>query len=149
MANWKETFMKAAVLVAEHSTCSKIKVGAILVKDRRIISTGYNGTFSKCGHCCDIFDEISSKSPEHTEWARKYEVHAEINCLLYAALNNVSPEGADLYVTYSPCVDCAKAIITSKIKNVYYLNDFRDLEGVYLLREFLTIEKINLEGKHV
>lgn len=158
--DWNKTFIEIAEKFAEHSTCVKRKVGAVLVKDLRILSTGYNGTPSGFCNCCDVFGngpkEIatkaifykndfpnslnSKKSYEghyftHHEFSEKYEIHAEQNCLAIAAKNGISTNGCELYITTAPCAQCAKLIIASGIKKVYYKEIYKNNFGIELLNE--------------
>lgn len=152
MKDWDKTFIEIAEKFAEHSTCVKRKVGAVLVKDLRILSTGYNGTPSGLPNCEDIFgngpNEISTKmvfphlehSPKgyyftHHEFSERYEIHAEQNCLSFAAKNGVSTDGCTLYVTTAPCVHCAKIIIASGIKKVVYKEIYKNDMGIQLLAD--------------
>lgn len=160
MKDWDKTFIEIAEKFAEHSTCVKRKVGAVLVKDLRILSTGYNGTPSGFCNCKDIFENgpnematkaifykndfpsslNSKKSSQgyyftHHDFAERFEIHAEQNCIAFAAKNGVSTEGCTLYVTTAPCVNCAKIIIASGIKNVVYNDIYKNDFGIKLLEE--------------
>lgn len=136
----KKVFMNFAYNFSQLSTCSRLKVGAVIVKDNRIISCGYNGTPSSFENCNDHFSEKEINSDNFSELHRefsKYEIHAEMNAILFAAKNGISCDGADLYTTISPCIDCAKAIIASKIKNVYYYKKYdRDDSPIEFLKKF-------------
>lgn len=147
---WDELFIKIAEDVAEKSSCSRIKVGSVLVKDQRIISMGYNGSFPGSEHCEDhwknhcVDNDISYseflQSEEfkslHHEWATKNEIHSEQNLIAYAAKNGISPKESTLYITYSPCIHCAKLISQAGINEVKYLNQYdRDQEGIKFLEE--------------
>ena len=136
---WDKTFIEMARLMAEHSTCTRKKVGAILVKDNRVVSTGYNGTPKGMKHCNQIFTPDKLKLPnyydEHGKFSRQFEVHAEQNCIIYAGKEGTACEGCTLYTTLSTCKDCAKLVVASGITRVVYdeLYD-RDQEGIELLR---------------
>lgn len=127
---WDKTFMKMALLVAEHSSCVKYQVGAILVKDNRPVSMGYNGTPKECKNCSDVFTKEDMKDPKmrekHHEWGDLYEIHAEQNCLMFAGrfINDEGFADSKMYVTLSPCRNCLKLIIAAGIKDVYYLEDY-------------------------
>lgn len=124
--------MQHAYIVANESHCVSWKVGAVITKDGRIVSTGYNGTPAGKQHTnCD--DHASSQGwldhrdnlkpscrQAHNEWSRRNEIHAELNAILYAAKTGQSIDGAEMFVTVSPCADCAKAIAQSGIKRVVY-----------------------------
>lgn len=149
--SWKKSFMNIAQEVATHSTCCRKQVGAVIVKDKRIISMGYNGTPSKFMHCTELFSpkEVKECSAEflkkHGEFSRKYEIHAEMNALLYLTKSGgTSSEGASIFITLSPCQDCAKALVAAGIKEVYYHEKYdRDTEGL----DFL--EKANVEVNQI
>ncbi|UNY47076.1 dCMP deaminase [Cronobacter phage LPCS28] len=128
------SLMQLAYIVAQESKCISWKVGALISKDERIISTGYNGTPAGQANCCDVAhdegwtDENGHMHEDcgnkHTEWSQKNEIHAELNAILYAAKRGISIEGATMYVTVSPCADCAKAIAQSGIKQLVYCVDY-------------------------
>ena len=137
---WHKTFLKIATVISQHSTCSRIKVGAVLTKDYRIISTGYNGVPSGKQHCNEIFKNVDITSDEfkkqHGEWSKTNELHGESNCILAAAKNGISTKDTILYITLSPCIDCAKQIVSAGIKEVYFLEKYdRDQTGIKYLKE--------------
>lgn len=146
-----------------YSTCSRLQVAAILVKDSRILSSGYNGVAKGCTECNKIYKRtpdgkitfqhwltrhvtvLSEEEyrKEHHEFADKYEIHAEMNCLGFALKNNTDITGAQLYLTTSPCLNCCKLILTSGIGEVYYIEEYDDRSGIeYLLRNGVICEKI-------
>jgi len=151
MKDWDKTFIEIAEKFAEQSTCVKRKVGAVLVKDLRILSTGYNGTPSGFSNCNGVFRDVDEKTGKinlnkgilygesqfitHHDFAERYEIHAEQNCLSFAAKNGVSTDGCTLYITTAPCVHCAKIIIASGIKNVIYKEIYKNDFGIKLLEE--------------
>ena len=110
---------------AENSYCERRKVGALLVKNEMIISDGYNGTPSGFENCCEDANNVSLP----------YVLHAEANAITKVARSNNSSEGATLYVTASPCMECAKLIIQSGIKRVVYGEEYRIMDGIDLLRQ--------------
>ena len=116
--------MRMARIWAENSYCERRKVGALLVKDKMIISDGYNGTPSGFENQCE--DEHNVSKP--------YVLHAEANAITKVARSGNSSDGATLYVTASPCIECAKLIIQAGIKRVVYGEQYRILDGVDLLR---------------
>ena len=122
-------------IAKEFSTLSKAerkKVGALLVKDGNVISIGYNGTPSGFDNCCEI--DPQTTKPE--------VLHAETNAILKCARSTYSSEGSVLYLTYSPCFDCAKLVIQAGIKRVVYLEEYRDVSGLDLLRQAdIKVEK--------
>ncbi|MCM8756724.1 MAG: cytidine/deoxycytidylate deaminase family protein [Candidatus Omnitrophica bacterium] len=117
--SWDDYFMKVAYLVSERSTCLRRRVGAVLVKDKRILATGYNGAPSGIVHCetkgC-LRDELNIPSGQRHELCRG--LHAEQNVLVQAALHGVSTKDSVLYLTCTPCIICAKMIINAGIKEV-------------------------------
>jgi len=118
--SWDEYFMRIAILAATRSTCLRRQVGAVLVKDKRVLATGYNGSPAGLEHCLDIGclrEELGIPSGERHELCRA--IHAEQNAIVQAATSGTSIEGATLYCTTSPCVLCAKLLINSGIKEIY------------------------------
>ena len=128
-------YMRMAVIWAENSYCQRRKVGALIVKENMIISDGYNGTPSGFENVCE--DENNMTKP--------YVLHAEANAITKIARSSNSSEGATLYFTASPCIECAKLIIQAGIKRVVYAEKYRLEDGIELLRragvevEFLPI----------
>jgi dCMP deaminase len=138
--SFDEIYMELAEKLALRSHCVKAQVGAVLTKDTRIVSLGYNGPPAGT-HNCDIeFPEQGC--PRDSKGSCSLALHAEQNAILYATKNNVSMEDATLYVTLSPCIACARVIFTIGIKKVFYKNsyaNFKNLptdEGVDFLRRF-------------
>ena len=124
---WSEYFMGITRMVARRSTCLRRKVGAILVKDKRILATGYNGAPSGLKHCEEVgcLRETSSVPSGHRhELCRA--LHAEQNAIVQAACHGIPINGATLYCTNKPCVICAKMIINAGILKVYYEEDYDD-----------------------
>ena len=133
-------YLKMALEWAKLSYCKRKQVGALIVKDRSIISDGYNGTPSGFENCCE--DENNQ-----TKW---YVLHAEANAILKISRSTQSCEGATLYLTLSPCKECSKLIFQSGIKRVVYIQDYSDNEGLAFLKdagvEILKISKEELEN---
>lgn len=126
--------MEMAAVWAKNSYCRRRQVGALIVKDRMIISDGYNGTPSGFENICE--DENGVTKP--------YVLHAEANAITKVAKSGNSSEGATLYVTASPCIECAKLIIQSGIKRLVYRDEYRLTDGVDLLRRAgITVEKVD------
>jgi len=131
-----EYFMEIAKVVAKRSTCLRNHVGAVIVRDKRILTTGYNGAPSGLPHCLDIGclrDENNIPSGENQEICRG--VHAEQNAIIQAALHGISTEGATLYCTHQPCSLCAKMLINAHIKRVVYSEKYPDKRGIEYLEE--------------
>lgn len=124
---WNEYFMKIAELVASRSTCLRRKVGAIIVRDNQILSTGYNGAPKRVPHCADVGclrAKMNVPAGERHELCRG--IHAEQNAIIQAAVNGVSVKGGTIYCTHQPCSICAKMIINAEIKNVYIADPYPD-----------------------
>jgi len=117
---------------AKLSTCQSKQVGALLVKDNRILSIGYNGVPSGQKHC----NEIKFKDrEEHHRWSELNEIHAEMNCIAFAAKNGIATKDTTLIVQLSPCINCAKLIVASEIKEVYYSEKYdKDKFGIEFLQ---------------
>ncbi|MBR1538843.1 MAG: dCMP deaminase family protein [Bacteroidales bacterium] len=129
------SYLEMAAVWAKNSYCTRRQVGAILVKDRMIISDGYNGTPSGFENVCE--DENGVTKP--------YVLHAEANAITKVAKSNNSSEGATLYITDSPCVECAKLIIQAGIVRVVYSREYRITDGADLLRRAgVRVEKIEI-----
>ncbi len=133
-----QRYMRMAFIWAENSYCKRRKVGALLVKDKMIISDGYNGTPSGFENVCE--DENNVTKP--------YVLHAEANAITKVARSNNSSEGATLYVTSSPCIECAKLIIQAGIKRVVYADAYRLSDGIDLLNR-AGIELVAVEVTEV
>jgi dCMP deaminase len=148
--SFDEIYMDLAKKLAIRSHCVKANVGAVLTKDTRIISLGYNGPPAGT-HNCDI-EWPETGCPRDSKGSCSLALHAEQNAILYAARNGVSMEGATLYVTLSPCISCARVIYTTGIKKVFYNDSYADFkklktdEGVDFLRRF-GVEVIKFENE--
>ena len=126
-------YMRMAKIWAENSYCVRRKVGALLVKDKMIISDGYNGTPAGFENICE--DDMGKTKP--------YVLHAEANAITKVAKSANNCDGSTLYVTASPCIECAKLIIQAGIKRVVYADPYRSEEGIELLRR-VGIECVQL-----
>ncbi|HBT84429.1 MAG: dCMP deaminase family protein [Fermentimonas sp.] len=127
-------YMRMAYIWSENSYCKRRKVGALIVKDKMIISDGYNGTPSGFENICE--DDNDKTKP--------YVLHAEANAITKVARSNNSSNGATLYVTSSPCIECAKLIIQAGIKRVVYSDAYRLSDGIDLLKR-ANIELVSVE----
>ncbi|NOY74697.1 MAG: dCMP deaminase family protein [Kiritimatiellaeota bacterium] len=134
---WDEYFMNIAEVVASRGNCSRRKVAAVIVKDRRIISTGYNGTPRGVKNCCDGgCPRCSSDTPSGEGLEECLCSHGEENAIVQAAYHGISVKDGTLYTTYSPCLLCAKMIINSGIKEVVYRRRYTiDTTSTRLLKE--------------
>jgi len=139
--SWDEYFVQITRQVATRSTCMRRQVGAVVVKDKRILSTGYNGAPRGFPHCQEtgcLREQLGIPSGERQEICRG--LHAEQNAIIQAALHGVSVAGADIYITHQPCITCAKMIINAGITRVVCLNSYPDA----LARSFLGQAGIEL-----
>ena len=136
-ASWDEYFMKIASDVATRSTCDRKHVGAVIVRDRSILATGYNGSIRGLGHCDDEGHLMQDGHCVRT-------IHAEANAVIQAARNGVRIDGADIYVTASPCFNCFKMIANSGIVRIVFDEFYRD-ERIFDFARQLGIELCKLE----
>ena len=133
MEKFDKSYLDMAAIWARNSYCKRRQVGAIIVKDRMIISDGYNGTPSGFENICE--DESGVTKP--------YVLHAEANAITKVAKSGNSSQGATLYVTASPCMECAKLIIQAGIRRVVYRDEYRITDGIDLLRKAgIEVEKV-------
>ncbi|MGO5434766.1 ComE operon protein 2 [Enterococcus cecorum] len=140
---WNQYFMAQAVLLSLRSTCTRLEVGATLVKDRRIIAGGYNGAVSGDNHCIDHGCYVVDGHCIRT-------IHAEMNALLQCAKLGISTDGAEIYVTHFPCLHCTKAILQAGIKKIYYLHDYHnDPYAIELIQKLgVGIQQVKLDPKY-
>ena len=135
-----DAYMKVAETFANLSTAKRLQVGAIVVKDDRIISIGYNGMPSGWDNVCE-YEVMGDLGTHKKELKTKPEVlHAESNAIAKLAKSPESGESASIFITHSPCIDCAKLIYQSGIATVYYKNDYRSTQGI----DFLNKSKIKV-----
>lgn len=118
-ASWDQYFMSIAKVVSSRSTCDRKHVGAVIVRDRTILSTGYNGSIRGMPHCDEVGHMLESDHCVAT-------IHAEQNAIIHAAKNGVSIDGADIYITASPCWSCFKSIANSGLRRIVYGEFYRD-----------------------
>jgi dCMP deaminase len=140
--SWDQYFVEIAQQVATRSTCLRRAVGAVIVRDKRILCTGYNGPPSGLAHCDEVGclrERLGIPSGQRQEICRG--LHAEQNAIIQAALHGVSTQGGTIYVTHQPCVTCAKMIINAGILRVVWLNGYPD----ELAREILGEANVALE----
>lgn len=134
--SWDKYFMQIAVLVSSRSTCLRRKVGAIIVKDKRILTTGYNGVPRSLVHCEEVGclrTKMGIPSGKNQELCRG--LHAEQNAIIQAALHGISIQNSLLYCTEQPCITCAKMIINAGIIKVFYLKSYPDKLAREILKE--------------
>jgi len=134
--SWDDYFMKLAEFTAKRSTCLRHAVGAVLVKDKRILSTGYNGAPSGMAHCLEIGcvrDKLKIPSGTHHEICRA--VHAEQNAVIQCAIYGASSKKSTIYVTHQPCTICTKILINAGIKRIVFEKAYPDEYSQSLLKE--------------
>ena len=142
--SWDEYFMAQSHLLSLRSTCSRLSVGATIVKDKRIVSGGYNGSIKGDEHCIDVGCKVVEGHCVRT-------IHAEINAILQCSKFGVGTEGATIYVTHFPCLNCKKSIIQAGIKEICYANDYRNNEYARELLEKsgVVVRKIDYDVNNV
>ena len=139
--SWDEYFLEVAEIVASRSTCLRRKVGAVIVKDKRILATGYNGAPSGLKHCLDIGclrEKLRIPSGERHELCRG--LHAEQNAILQAVVHHIDIKNSTLYATNQPCIICAKMLINAQVKEIVISSGYPD----DLAREMLEEAKIKI-----
>lgn len=133
----KLMYMEMAEVAAKQSYAKRLQVGAIAVKDHRILSIGYNGTFPGADNNCENL--IDGKLV-----TKKEVIHAEMNLIYKLARDGESGSGADLFITHAPCFECAKAILSVGFKKVWFRNQYRSEEGIQLLKNNgIDVEKVD------
>ncbi len=137
-----KNFINIATEIASASKCVSKQVGAVIVKDGRILSTGYNGTPAGFQNCCDFWDGNYTK--DHHEWSKTYEIHAEMNAIIWAARKGISIEGGTIYVTLEPCSECSKNLIASGIKRIVYLKSYEHTNSS-IVSKFLSDNGVAIE----
>lgn len=140
---WEQYFMAQSVLLSMRSTCPRLSVGATIVRDHRVIAGGYNGSITGDAHC---EDEGCYMRDGHCLRV----VHAEMNALLQCAKFGISTDGASLYVTHFPCLQCMKSILQAGIRHIYYLHDYHNDDYAMKLVEQTgtTLHKVHVDDKY-
>lgn len=145
---WDQYFMDIAKVVMTRSTCIRRQVGAVIVNDKRILTTGYNGAPTNIDHCTSLKkclrEELKIPSGERHELCKA--IHGEQNAIIQAAYSGVSLKGSTLYVTCMPCSICSKMIINSGISTVIYEGDYNDPSSVKMMRD-AGLKVIKLKDK--
>ncbi|MFE8703234.1 ComE operon protein 2 [Cytobacillus sp. FJAT-54145] len=135
---WDQYFMLNAHLISMRSTCNRLQVGSVLVKNNRIISTGYNGGISGEEHCldagCYVIDGHCLRC-----------LHSEENAILQCAHQGISTKDSQIYVTHFPCIHCMKKILQAGITKIYYTNDYKNHEYCYHLLKISNVEAIKMD----
>jgi len=135
---YDKAYLRMAQTWAELSHCERKKVGALIVRDGRIISDGYNGTPAGFPNCCE-------DQQGNTEW---YVLHAEANAILKVARSTNDCSGATLFITLSPCKDCSKLVLQAGIRRVVYMMEYKDTTGVEFLRS-AGVEVVHIEDPNI
>lgn len=141
---WNQYFMLQAVLLSLRSTCERLSVGAILVRDKRVIAGGYNGAVSGDDHCIDVGCYIVDGHCLRT-------IHAEMNAVLQCSKFGIPTDGAEIYVTDFPCLQCTKSLLQAGIKKIYYMRNYHnDDYAIRLLkRKKVAVEQVKVEPKYL
>ena len=137
-----KNFLNIAKELSFASKCVSKQVGAVIVKDGRILSTGYNGTPAGYQNCSDFLDGKYTK--DHHDWSKTYEIHAEMNAIIWAARKGISIEGATIYVTLEPCSECSKNLIASGIKRIVYEKAYEHTNSEIISR-FIKDNNVHIE----
>ena len=147
--SWDEYFMKMAFTVAERTTCKRRGVGAVIVKDKRILATGYNGVPTGISHCGEVGclrEQLGVPSGQKHELCRG--LHGEQNAIIQAARYGINIDGASIYITTQPCVVCAKMLINAGIKEIIYANPYPDELSMSMLEESgISLRVFEWDGK--
>ncbi|HWP66278.1 MAG TPA: dCMP deaminase family protein [Candidatus Limnocylindria bacterium] len=140
--SWHQYFMTITRQVAERSTCLRAKVGAVIVRDRNIVATGYNGAPAGLPHCTDVGCLVyASRTPSGELEENCFRtIHAEINAIAQAAKNGVSIRDADIYITHTPCIHCMKVLLNTGIRAIYYEREYK----LHTLEELLKHTEVVL-----
>jgi dCMP deaminase len=141
--SFDEIYMQLAEQLARRSHCVKMQVGAVLAKDTRIISLGYNGPPAGTHNCDEEWPDTGC--PRDSKGSCSLALHAEQNAILYAAKNKVDMEGSTLYVTLAPCIACARVIFSVGIKKVIYKNSYAEYKGIGLEEGVEFLKKFGVE----
>ena len=139
--DWDSYFMEMAQVASKRSTCMRRSVGAVIVKDKRLLATGYNGTPRGMAHCEEVGclrTKLNVPSGKMHELCRG--IHAEQNAVIQAAVHGVSVDGGTLYCTHQPCVVCTKILINAGIKRIVYANPYPDELAENMMKEATELE---------
>jgi len=137
-----KNFINIAQELAKASKCVSKQVGAVIVKDGRILSTGYNGTPAGFTNCSDHWN--GEYTSEHHEWSKTYEIHAEMNAIIWAAREGISIKDATIHVTLEPCSECSKNIIATGIKRIVYAKPYEHTHSE-VISKFIKDNGVSIE----
>ena len=141
--SWHQYFLTITRQVAERSTCTRAKVGAVIVRDKNILATGYNGAPAGLPHCTEVGCLVyTSRTPAGELEENCFRtIHAEINAIAQAAKNGAGIRDADIYITHTPCIHCLKVLINTGIRRIFYEHDYK----THTLSEILRHSGVHLE----
>jgi dCMP deaminase len=141
--SWHQYFLTITRQVAERSTCNRAKVGAVIVRDKNILATGYNGAPAGMPHCLDVGCLIyQSRTPDGEIEENCFRtIHAEINAIAQAAKNGSSIKDGSIYITHTPCIHCIKVLVNTGIKEIYYERPYK----LHTLKDILEHTHVSLE----
>lgn len=148
--SWDEYFLMLAKLAATRSTCLAFPVGAVIVKNKQLLATGYNGSPAGSAHCTEqgyCYPGLSSCDASKTMPSRA--VHAEANAIAQAAKHGISTDGASIYVTLEPCLSCLKLVISAGIREVFYETPFNSGESLLVRDSFIKESLVDLKQIHL
>ena len=141
--SWDEYFLKVAMLVSERATCPRMHVGSVLVKDKQILATGYNGSIPGDDHCEDAGCMIVDNHCVRT-------IHAEMNAIIQCSSHGKNTMGATAYITNMPCTNCSKALIAAGIKEIVIFSDYHDtLAEEFFEKAKVKIKRLAMPGKEI
>ena len=145
--SWDQYFLMITRQVAERSTCLRAKVGAVIVRDRSILATGYNGAPAGMPHCFDVGCLIyRSETPDGDLEENCFRtIHAEINAIAQAARNGSAIRDASAYITHSPCIHCLKTLVNTGIKHIFYEKPYK----LHTLEDIVRLTEVTLEQVHM
>ena len=148
--SWDQYFMEICRVVAQRSTCNRAAVGAVIVRDRMILATGYNGSPAGQPHCTEVGCEVYTTTDPggETEENCFRTIHAEINAIAQAAKNGVSILGSSIYITHSPCIHCLKVLVNTGIRRVCYEKPYK-LHRIEALTGRSGIEMTEVSMEHL
>jgi len=140
--SWEQYFMTITRQVAERSTCTRAKVGAVIVRDKSILATGYNGAPAGMPHCTDVGCLIYESTTPNGEIEQNCfrTIHAEMNAIAQAAKNGSTIKDASIYITHTPCIHCLKVLVNTGIKNILYEKPYK----LHTLEELLKYTQVDL-----
>jgi len=145
--SWHQYFLTITRQVAERSTCTRAKVGAVIVRDKNILATGYNGAPAGLPHCTDVGCLVyTSRTPTGEVEENCFRtIHAEINAIAQAAKNGAAIRDADIYITHTPCIHCFKVLVNTGIRRIFYEREYkRQTLAELLAHTDVTLEQVVL-----